>query len=119
MKDLKEFNPMEELITSTDIEIILGVDSDAAEREFEFALNQLNTGSTEMLLKDFCNLKGLDADEVFECLNPPSETWTIELAELEEESEDLEFSPEFLEFNEELYEQEHPPLLEIIIKPEK
>ncbi|GAB5417606.1 MAG: hypothetical protein Crog4KO_25910 [Crocinitomicaceae bacterium] len=84
MKLTRAFNKEEEIITIEQIEIILGIDIDAAQREHEYALKTLKSGSSEILLVQFCELKGLDAEEVFDCLNPPEETWTKEVECLRE-----------------------------------
>lgn len=90
MIEQREFFREEEIITTEQIEIITGLDSQGAEREHTHVLMELNTGSDEMLLDDYCQQKGLDSEEVFYTLNPPEIKWIIE-----DENEDLEFRKEW------------------------
>jgi len=83
MDTFREFNPSEELITAQQIEVLLGLSPDSAEREFQHTLQQLGTGSSEMLFSSFCDYQGIDSEEAFACLNPPEETWTKELEDFE------------------------------------
>lgn len=71
----RKFNPNEELVTTEQIEILLGLDADAAEREYAYMLEQLNSPSEELLLAQFCELQGIDTQEAFYCLNPPEMTY--------------------------------------------
>lgn len=69
----REFFKDEQIITPEQIEIISGMDSEAAEREFCQVIKALGTQSEELLMLDYCLMKGYEAEEVFFCLYPPQD----------------------------------------------
>lgn len=90
MLEQREFIREEEIITADQIEIITGLDSEGAIREFDHLLKTLNNGSNEILLDDYCRARELDPIEVFYCLNPPQAKWTIELEGEDEFQDELD-----------------------------
>ncbi|MBL4862189.1 MAG: hypothetical protein JKY09_04120 [Crocinitomicaceae bacterium] len=58
------------LITPEEIQLISGYDKDVAQKEFDYIRQALQTGSNDLMVKQYCDFRGLDYKEVVSFINP-------------------------------------------------